>query len=56
MSHSSTYFMHDQMRNRVAHIMRARSSPRVQPSPIWPLIGLIALLTVINVLTAIPVS
>lgn len=56
MSHSSSYFMHDQMRHRVAHIMRANSRPREQPSPIWPLIGLIALLTIINVLAVIPVT
>lgn len=54
MTHSSPYFMHDQMRNRVSHIMHARIRPRPHPSPIWPLVALIALLTLINVVAAIP--
>ena len=52
MSHSSPYFMHDQMRDRVAHIMRARAYRRAQPSSVWPLIALIALLTFVNVVAA----
>jgi len=56
MNHSTPYFMHDQMRNRVTHIMRATNRPHLQPSPVWPLITLIALLTFINVLAAFPVT
>ena len=52
MNHPSPYFMHDQMRGRVAHIMRAHARRPEQPSPIWPLIALIALLTFINVFAA----
>ena len=52
MSHSSPYFMHDQMRDRVAHIMHARVCRRAPPSPVWPVIALIALLTFINVFAA----
>lgn len=56
MTHSSPYFMHDQMRDRVAHIMRAGTRRQRQPSPVWPLVALIALLTFINVLAALPVT
>lgn len=56
MSQSTPYFMHDQMRDRVAHIMHAHSRTHAEPSPVWPVIALIALLTCINVLAAIPVT
>lgn len=54
MPRPSPYFMHDQARHRVARIMRARRRPPLAPSPVWPLIALIAALTLINVLTMLP--
>ena len=57
MSRPSTYFMHDQVRHRVARIMHGHDRRPMAASPVWPLITLttlIAALTIINVLTAIP--
>lgn len=60
MTRPSPYFMHDQARRRVARIMRDYDRrPMVETigaSPVWPLIALIAALTFINVLSAIPGS
>lgn len=57
MTRQSPYFMHDQVRHRVAHIMRSRARPG-QPgaaaSPMWPLLVVIAALTFLNVMSAIP--
>lgn len=53
MSRPIPYFMKDQVRHRVARIMRDHDrSPMA--APVWPLVVAIAALTFINVLTAIP--
>jgi hypothetical protein len=54
MTQPSAYFMHDQVRHRVAHIMRGHNRPRALTSPVWPLIAVIAALTLVNVVSAIP--
>lgn len=60
MTPPSPYFMHDQVRHRVAHIMRANSRNSrnsrsgALASPVWPLIAVIVALTFVNVMTAIP--
>lgn len=54
MTPHSPYFMHDQVRHRVAHIMRGHHRRSLADSSLWPLIALVAALTLINVLTAIP--
>lgn len=54
MTHPSPYFMHDQVRHRVAHIMRGHGRPTALASPVWPLIVVIAALTLVNLVTAIP--
>ena len=54
MPRSSAYFMHDQVRRRVARIMDDRTRRTTAALPVWPLITLIAALTVINLLTTIP--
>lgn len=53
MRHQSAYFMHDQARHRVARLM---AGPRRSPlsAPVWPLLALVAALTVVNVVTALP--
>ena len=56
MTRQSAYFMHDQVRHRVAHIMRGRDRRPEAASSVWPLLALIAALTLINVLTAMPTS
>ena len=54
MTRPSPYFMQDQIRHRVAHIMRGQNRPKTLASPVWPLIAVIAALTFLNVATAIP--
>lgn len=57
MTRPSPYFMHDQVRHQVAHIMHSRARhalPGATTSPVWPLIVVIAALTFLNVMTAIP--
>lgn len=54
MNHPTPYFMHDQARHRVARLMAGRARPRTLASPIWPLLAVVTVLTVINVVTAIP--
>jgi hypothetical protein len=56
MTQPSPYFMHDQVRHRVAHIMRGHSRPAALASPVWTLIVVIAALTLVNVVSvsAIP--
>ena len=54
MRQSTTYFMHDQARHRVARLMAGRGRPRAMASPIWPLLAVVSVLTVINVVTALP--
>ena len=54
MTHSNPYFMQDQVRHRVAHIMRGYRRPAALLSPVWPLVAIIAALTVVNVMSALP--
>jgi hypothetical protein len=54
MTRPSPYFMHDQARHRVARIMRGQHRSTPAASPVWPLIAIIAALTAVNVLTAMP--
>ncbi len=54
MTRSSPYFMHDQVRYRVRHIMRARHRPAALASPVWPLIAVVFALTLVNVMIAMP--
>lgn len=54
MTRSNPYFMHDQVRHRVAHIMRGRRRPAALVSPVWPLVAIIVALTFLNVMTATP--
>ena len=54
MMHSSPYFMQDQVRHRVAHIMRGHRRPAVLLSPVWPLVAIITALTIVNVMSALP--
>ena len=54
MTHSHAYFMQDQVRHRVAHIMRRRGRPGALLSPVWPLVAIIAALTFFNVMSALP--
>ena len=54
MTRQSPYFMHDQVRHRVALIMRSQNRPATLASPVWPLIAVIAALTFLNVMSAIP--
>ncbi len=56
MTRPSPYFMHDQVRHRVAHLMRAFDRPTLARSPVWPIIGVIAVLTLINVMSVIPLT
>ena len=51
---TSPYFMHDQVRHRVAQIMRAHRRPTALTSPVWPLLVVAATLTLLNIVTAIP--
>ena len=54
MTRQSPYFMHDQVEHRVAQIMRGYTRPAPFSSPVWPLLVVIATLTLLNVVTAIP--
>jgi hypothetical protein len=54
MTRPSPYFMHDQVNHRVAHIMRGHRPSKTLTSPVWPLIVVIAALTLVNVVTTIP--
>lgn len=55
MTRPSPYFMHDQMRHRVAHLMQSRARrPGTTAAPLWPLIVVIAALTFLNFMSAIP--
>ena len=54
MPRPAPYFMHDQARHRVARLMGESSGGSPTAPLVWPLITLIAALTVINILTAIP--
>ena len=52
MTRPSPYCMHDQVRNRVALIMRGHCRSATLSSPVWPLIVVVSVLTFINVMTA----
>ena len=54
MNHPTPYFMHDQARHRVARLMAGRGRPTPLASPVWPLLAVVTVLTVINVVTALP--
>ncbi len=54
MTRPTPYFMHDQVRHRVALIMRGQSKATSLASPVWPLIVVVSVLTFINILTAVP--
>jgi hypothetical protein len=54
MTRPSAYFMHDQVQQRVALIMRGHKRSPAVSSPIWPLIVVIGTLTLVNLATAIP--
>jgi len=54
MNRPTPYFMHDQARHRVARLMAGRGRSRTLASPIWPLLAVVTVLTIINVVTAIP--
>jgi len=52
MTRQNPYFMHDQVRHRVALIMRGQAKATTLASPVWPLIVVVSVLTFINVMTA----
>lgn len=55
MSHQTPYFMHDQARHRVARLMAGHAGRRqTLASPVWPLLAVVAALTIINVVAALP--
>ena len=55
MRRQTAYFMHDQARHRVARLMAGRADQQASlTSPVWPLLAVVATLTLINVLTALP--
>ena len=54
MSRPNPYFMHDQVRHRVALIMRSHDQATTLASPVWPLIVVVSALTFINILSAMP--
>lgn len=54
MTPPNPYFMHDQVRHRVAQIMRGYDRTAPLNSPIWPVIAIIAVLTFINVMAVMP--
>jgi hypothetical protein len=54
MKRPSPYFMHDQVRHRVAQIMRGYDRTALISSPMWPVITVIAVLTLINVMSVMP--
>ncbi|NIM26824.1 MAG: hypothetical protein GTO67_04830 [Gammaproteobacteria bacterium] len=54
MNRPSPYFMHDQARHRVARIMRGHDRRPLAVTSVWPVIAVIAALTLINVLSAMP--
>lgn len=58
MSRQSAYFMHDQVRHRVAQLTAA-SARRPLPgavlaSPVWPLLAVVVALTAVNLVAAFP--
>ena len=55
MTRQNPYFMRDQVRHRVALIMRGQAKATTLASPVWPLIVVVSVLTFINVITAMPV-
>ena len=55
MRRQTPYFMQDQARHRVARLMGGRAAPTTPlTSPVWPLLAVVAALTIINVATALP--
>jgi hypothetical protein len=54
MTRPNPYFMQDQIHHRVAFIMRGQNRRKTLESPVWPLIAVIAALTMLNVAAAIP--
>lgn len=55
MRQQTAYFMHDQAHHRVARLMAGRAGRQAPlASPVWPLLAVVATLTLINVIAALP--